>query len=77
MSSEILFSLDRIEDEVAVLVDDCGASQMVPLSDLPCGACEGNMYRMVGGQYVEVFAAAEERRERIRTLQKRLRGQNK
>ena len=39
------YSLDRIEEEWAVLVDDDGNSVDVLLTDLPEGACPGKVYR--------------------------------
>ena len=53
MKNESLFSLDRIEGELAVLVGDDGSTLAVPLSALSAGACEGKMYRLVGDTYTE------------------------
>lgn len=72
MASE-LFSLDRVESDLAVLLDDNGTECIVPLSTLPVGACTGKMYRLVDGVYEEDPAAEQERRARIQALQNRLR----
>ena len=68
-----LLSLDRIEGDCAVLIDDDDGSCAVSLSVLPAGACEGKMYRKVGDTYVEDPAAEQARRERVQALQNRLR----
>ena len=70
-----LFSLDRIESDCAVLIDDDDVSRVVALSDLPPDACEGNMYRRVGDAYIVDAEATQARRERIQALQNRLRRQ--
>lgn len=67
------FSLDRIEEEWAVLVDDDGNSVDVLLTDLPEGACPGKVYRNEAHTYVEDPAEEKARRERIQALQNRLR----
>lgn len=69
----IFFSLDRIEDDVAVLIDDTGDGITISLSVLPDGACEGMVYRKVGDVYVRDLAEEEIRRERVRALHNRLR----
>ena len=74
---EMLYSLDRIEGETVVLVDDEGASCCVPVDCLPTGACEGKMYRKVGETYTEDIAAEQARRERVQALQNRLRRREK
>lgn len=75
--SEMVYSLDRIEGEIAVLVADDGELSYVPVTCLPAAAGEGKMYRKEGETYVEDLAAAEARRERVRQLQNRLRRQVK
>ena len=73
----MLYSLDRIEGELAVLIGDDGTSCTVPLQDLPSAAKEGKMYRKVEGVYVEDVDAELTRREQIRMLQNRLRCRKK
>lgn len=69
----MLFSLDRIENGAAVLVDDDGESVIVPLSLFPEGAYEGMVYRKHGDGYVADLAEVQRRREHIREMQNRLR----
>ena len=72
----VLFCLDRIEGEYAVLIGDNDVSRDVPLNVLPTGAHEGKVYRAVGETYVEDPVAEKARRERVRALQERLRRKN-
>lgn len=74
---EMLYSLDRIVGETAVLVSDSGESCFVPVASLPAGACEGKMYRKARETYVEDPAAEQARRERVQALQNRLRRRKK
>lgn len=69
----MFFSLDRIEGEWAVLVDDYGQSTDVLLSALPEGARPGKVYRFEATNYIEDAAEEQARRERIQALQRRLR----
>lgn len=73
MSADVLFSLDRIEGEQAVLIADNGEQCVVPICTLPSTPCEGKMYRRVGESFIEDSAAERARREQIRGLQNRLR----
>lgn len=68
-----LYSLDRIEADLAVLIGDDETERVVPLSVLPAGACAGKMYRCVDGVYKEAPEEEQERRARIQALQNRLR----
>ena len=72
MTEYPLFSLDRIEGDVAVLVGDDNTDCTVPLSALP-SAETGKMYRKVGDVFVEDSDAEAARRARIQALQNRLR----
>lgn len=69
----MFFSLDRIEGEWAVLVDDNGHSVDVLLSALPGGACPGKVYRLANDVYIEDPVEEQARRERIQALQRQLR----
>lgn len=73
MNKEKLWSLDRIEGDYAVLIDDTDACLRVLVRDLPMDACEGRMYRKVGDVYVVDSAAEQVRRDKVRALQNRLR----
>lgn len=71
----MLFSIDRIEGALAVLVDEGGNSYEVPLSDLPAGACAGMMVRKECKGYSLAINEQEERRRQVLELQRRLRKQ--
>ena len=73
----MLFSLDRIEGDQAVLIGDDDTSAVVPLCDLPPMPSAGKMYRKVGGAYVEDPDAEQARRAQIQALQNRLRRRKK
>ena len=77
MSSTLLYSLDRIEGDLAVLVEDGGASVVVSIGALPPAPAEGKMYRCVNGQYVEDTDAEQARRASVRALQDKLRRRKK
>ena len=74
MKDDRLFSLDRIEGEIAVLVDDDGVIVHEPLSSLPGQVCEGNLYRKNEAGYREDLDELQARRQKVRALQDRLRG---
>ena len=69
----MLYSIDRIEGEFAVLVDEQHGVVNVPCSALPAGAKAGDMLRAQGGRYILDDDAARARREQILRLQNRLR----
>jgi len=73
MGEHGLWSYDRREGDLAVLVDENGNSRPVPLTALPEDAKEGMMLRQTGACYVADEAAAAARRERVLALQNRLR----
>lgn len=72
MAEYPLFSLDRMEGDRAVLIDDDGTVLTVPMRELPSPET-GKMYRKVGENFVEDPAAEQARRARIQALQNRLR----
>lgn len=77
MPANCLYSLDRIEGNVAVLVEDGGATIEVPVSELPPVPSEGKMYRQIDGQFVEDTDAEQVRRAAVRALQDKLRRRKK
>lgn len=77
MPTEYLYSLDRIEGDVAVLIEDSGTSLEVPVGDLPPVPAEGKMYRQIDGRFVEDVDAEEARRAAVRALQNKLRRRRK
>ena len=77
MPTDCLYSLDRIEGDVAVLIEDGGTTIEVPVSDLPPVPEEGKMYRQIDGRFVEDTDAEEVRRAAVRALQDKLRRRKK
>ena len=73
MPTDFLYSLDRIEGDVAVLVEDGGALLEVSIGDLPPVPAEGKMYRKIDGRFVEDTDAEQARRAAVRALQHKLR----
>lgn len=65
----MLYSLDRIEEDVAVLVDEAGDSKTMPKETLPVGCRIGAMLREVDGVLVVDEQATTQRRERVIQLQ--------
>ena len=70
---EAVYSFDRVEGDLAVLVDDGGASLSLPLAALPSGAHPGAVMRRVGETFVLLPEETEARRQRALELQRRLR----
>ena len=72
----MLWSYDRREGTVVVLVDEDGNSRTVSVDALPADAREGMMLRQTGETFVFDEAATEARRKRVLALQQRLRSRN-
>ncbi len=68
-----VYSYDRREEDMAVLVDDAGVSYPVPLTDLPADARPGHLLRKTTGGYMVDMTATVTRRQRVLELQRRLR----
>lgn len=69
----MLYSVDRIEGDVAVLVDEDGNSRDVPQAALPSDIRAGDMLREQNGMFVLDADAANARRARVLQLQNSLR----
>ena len=72
MCAEVLYSVDRIEGNKAVLIAEDGAVCVVPLTDLP-NAKAGNVYRKEDGCFIRDTVAETAKKERIRVTQQRVR----
>ena len=72
MRADVLFCVDRIEGDTAILAADDGAVVTVLVGDLP-DAQAGNLYRRINGRYERDVEAETSRKERVRLLQDRLR----
>ena len=77
MEKPIVYTLDRLEGNVAVLVDEEGYSHPVPLAQLPTEVKVSDVVHCVNGQYCLAPQATEERRSYVLSLQDKLRRKNK
>lgn len=66
------YSVDRFEEEYAILVDDDCASITVLKRELPKGIKAGNVLQFENGKYIVAPEEEEKRRNRIRSLQNKL-----
>lgn len=71
----MLYSIDRFENDIAVLIDEEEVAHNVPLTLLPADAKAGAMLRFEDGQYRLDVDAVQARREQILRLQNKLRRQ--
>lgn len=69
----MVYSIDRFEGESAVLIGEDKSSLSVVRTQLPDEAKEGDMVRLLNGQYCLDDDAAKARREQILRLQNKLR----
>ena len=69
----MVYSIDRIEGDVAVLVDDDGHSIPVSLSALPPSVVCGDVLRMQDGVYILAADETQARRSYALSLQEKLR----
>lgn len=69
----MLYSIDRLEGDLAVLCDEEENTRTVSRAALPCGAAAGDMLRESADGFVIDQAATAARREQVRALQERLR----
>lgn len=68
-----LYSVDRIEGDIAVLVDSDGTAFDVMLYDLPDGVEERSVLRCENGVFSLDVSAQQQQEDRIKALQNRLR----
>lgn len=69
----MLYSIDRFEGDIAVLIDKNKAAYNISRAQLPADAKAGDMLRLESGQYILDDDAARARREQILRLQNKLR----
>lgn len=69
----MLYSVDRFEGDIAVLIDEDGNRLDVVRTDLPMGIAAGDMVRLQAGTFQRDDEATAARRARIIELQNRLR----
>ena len=77
MQDVITYSVDRIEGEMAVLVNEEGYSHPVSLTTLPAETKCGDMLQYIQGEYRLAPQATEERRAYDLSLQEKLRRRSK
>ncbi len=66
------YVIDRIEGDVAVLIEDTGEKQDAPRNSLPKGAREGSCLRKNGDAFLLDEAETTRRRQRIESKLKAL-----
>lgn len=71
------YSLERFEDQFAVLRDDAEKTTVVDRSLLPSEAKAGDLLRFCDGAYRYDADETAARKERIHRLEQLLRGRNK
>ena len=72
MLKDGLYSVDRIEEDVAVLVNESGCSYSVLLAELPPNITAGKMVRREQDAYYLDEEATEQRRSYVLSLQEKL-----
>ena len=70
------YSVDRVEGDIAVLIDDDGCSCPTPLMDLPVDIRCGDVLILQDGVYMHDREATESRRSYVQSLQEKLRRKN-
>ena len=73
MSDNCMYSVDRIESDLAVLVDDNGQSVSVPVSQLPASIRCGDVLCLQDGIYEFDCASTDTRRSLVLSLQDKIR----
>ena len=68
----MFYSIDRIDRDNAVLIDDSGNKTVVSISKLPKEIKEGNILKSVNGEFVLDSSEEKKRRKNISSLQKKL-----
>lgn len=66
------FSVDRTENDLAVLIDESGQKLDVPFSEFETKPCEGMVFRLENNLYIRDEKEEQIRRKRISDLQKQL-----
>ena len=66
------YSVDRIENDIAVSEDENGNTVNIRLSELPSGVKEGDILSFNGEKYAVLYDETEQRRKALLNLQKSL-----
>lgn len=68
----MFFSVDRIENNTAVLIDDGGGKTDADFSEFNSLPRQGMIYRLENGKYIHDEAEEKARKKRIADLQKNI-----
>ena len=68
-----VYSVDRMENEMAVLVDEDGGSCHVSITELPPNTKTGDMVHRANGVYYFAESVTKQRRSYVLSLQEKLR----
>ena len=71
----MFYAVDRLEEGIAVLVDDEENTLVVERTLLPADTVQGDVLRMEDGRYLPDGEETARRRERIRRQEQLLRGE--
>lgn len=66
------FSVDRTENDLAVLIGESGQKLDVPFSEFETVPCEGMVFRLENNRYIRDEKEEQIRKKRIFDLQKQL-----
>lgn len=66
------FSVDRTENDLAVLIGESGQKLDVPFSEFETRPCEGMVFRLENNRYIRDEKEEQIRKKRIFDLQKQL-----
>lgn len=72
----MLYAIDRFEEDKAVLCDEEENCVVIDRNKLPVKAREGDMLRLEDGVYAVDTVLTEQRRARVRALERRLKQRN-
>ena len=66
------YSIDRIEENIALLIDDDGKKIEIEVQQLPEGIREGDVLKSENGEYLSDEEETKRRKERILSLRNKL-----
>lgn len=72
-----IYSVDRIEEGIAVLLSDDGETIVKPINELSFPVHEGSILHVSGDDFVPDPGLEASRRQHILSLQEKLRNKNK
>lgn len=66
------FSVDRTDNDLAIIISESGQKFDVPFSEFEIKPCEGMVFRQVDNKYIRDEKEEQIRKKRIYDLQKQL-----